>query len=209
MTPVKSRSHDPHTLFLSILPRIEAHGRVQFHYVRCQQKKDDFIAEMIAISYSWFVRLLDRGKDPTTFVSALATFAAKAVGSGRRLCGQEKANDVMSPRAQQRHGFTIGPIPRFSSLTSNPFSEALSDNTQTPPDEQAIFRIDFPTWLTSLDQRNREIVEAMMMSEKTLDLATRFKISSARVSQLRREFKEDWSKFCGEVTDHATARTNT
>ena len=35
-------------------------------------------------------RLVKKGKDPTTFASAIATFAARAVNSGRRLCGMEK-----------------------------------------------------------------------------------------------------------------------
>jgi hypothetical protein len=40
--------------------------------------------------------------------------------------------------------------------------EALIDNTKTPPDEQAAFRIDFPNWLTSLDQRRGRIAEELV-----------------------------------------------
>jgi hypothetical protein len=41
---------------------------------------------MTAISWRWVIRLTQRGKDSTEFVSAIATFATKAVRSGRRLC---------------------------------------------------------------------------------------------------------------------------
>src|SRR4051812_10304292 len=94
-----------HTAFLTILPRIELHGSISFRYVRCQDRRQNLIAEMVALAWAWFVRLAEKGKDGTQFPTALATFAARAVRSGRRLCGQERAKDVLSPFAQQRHGF--------------------------------------------------------------------------------------------------------
>src|SRR5438132_8920597 len=39
------------------------------------------------------------------------------------LCGKEKANDVLSPVAQQRRGFTVSPLPDGSSLAGNVFDE--------------------------------------------------------------------------------------
>src|SRR4051794_18848642 len=74
--------------FLSIVPRIERHGRVSFRNVRCPDTQAEAISEMVALSWRWFRQLAERGKDATAFPSALATFAARAVRSGRRLCGQ-------------------------------------------------------------------------------------------------------------------------
>jgi hypothetical protein len=184
--------------FLSIVPRIEAHGRVYFRHERCPGKKEDRLAEMVALSWRWFVNLSRKGKDPTAFVSAIATFAARAVKSGRRVCGMEKPKDVLSPRAQKERSFCVGKLPDFSTLGANPLMEALIDNTQSPPDEAAAFRIDFPCWLSSLDDRRRRIAEDLMMGERTLDVANRHGISPARVSQLRREFMADWDRFHGE-----------
>jgi hypothetical protein len=36
-----------------------------------------------------------------------------------------------------------------------------------------------------------------MRGERTLDVAGRHGLSPARVSQLRREFHDDWARFCG------------
>jgi hypothetical protein len=193
--------------FLSIVPRIMAHGRVYFRDVKCPGKKDDALAEMIALSWQWFVRLVEKGKDPTAFVSAIAGFAAKAVSSGRRLCGQEKAKDVLSAVAQQRNNFAVCELPQRMSFNSTPLQEALIDNTKTPPDEQAAFRIDFPCWLSSLDQHRRRITEDLMMGERTLDVANRHGCSSARISQLRRECQQDWLRFCGDLPAETTSRT--
>ena len=179
-----------HIVFLAILPRIERHGSVYFRHVKNAGLKEEFIAEMVALSWKWCVRLSRRGKDVTRFPSAIATFAAKAVRSGRRVCGQEKGKDVLSPLAQRRHGFAVGKLP-----DQNPLSEALTDNTVTPVDEQVAFRMDFPQWLSTYSDRDRRVALDMMTGERTLDVSERFGLSPGRISQMRRQYHDDWLRF--------------
>jgi hypothetical protein len=40
-------------------------------------------------------------------------------------------------------------------------------------------------------------MDEMMLGERTLEIAERFEVSPARVSQLRREFEAGWRAFCG------------
>jgi hypothetical protein len=185
--------------FLSLLPRIELHARICFRHVRCPGQKEDAIAEVVAVAWKWFLRATAKGKDVSQFASVLASYAARHVRSGRKLAGQDRARDVLSSVAQQRQGFTVGKLAGVSTLTSNPLNEALVDNTQTPPGEQAAFRIDFPTWLAALGGRNRRIAEDMALGERTQDLAARHGTSPGRISQLRREFHQDWQRFTGEA----------
>jgi hypothetical protein len=185
-------------VFLAILPRIQQHGQIYFRHQKCQSAREDCIAEMVAMSWKWFITLSNQGKNPASFVSAIASYAARAVKSGRRLCAQEKANDVMSPVAQQRRCFVVGKLPDFSTLLGNPLADALIDNTQTPPDEQAAFRCDFPAWLCTLDHRRRQIAEELMMGERTAAVSNKHGCSPARISQMRREFMEGWQQFCGD-----------
>jgi hypothetical protein len=144
------------------------------------------------------LRLEERDKDATQFVSAIATYAVKAVKSGRRLAGMERAKDVMNGHTQHRLGFVIEKLPDFSSLNSNPLEEALIDNTRTPPPDAAAFRVDFPRWLRSLPRRDRCVAKELMIGERTVATAHRHRMSPARVSQLRRELCEDWARFHGE-----------
>ncbi len=115
------------------------------------------IAEMVGLCWRWFLRLVERGKDPTAFASALTTYAARAVNSGRRVCGQENGKDVLSPLAQRMRGFSVGRLPDFSTLSDNPLHDALHDNTQSPPPDAAAFRCDFPLWLNSQAERDRQL----------------------------------------------------
>jgi hypothetical protein len=185
-----------HARFLSILPRIVTHGRVYFRHLRSADQ-EEAIQETVALCWKWFVRLAGRGKDATRFPSALASYAARAVRSGRRVCGQERRRDALSPSAQRRHGFLVSTLPEVSTLSDNPLSEALADNTRTPPDEQCAFRLDFPAWRASRAERDRRIIDELMAGERTLDVAGRHGLSPARVSQLRRELHNDWARFCG------------
>ena len=63
--------------FLRILPRIERHARIYFRAIRCPSKRADLIAETIALTWSWYRRLMKKGKDATKFVSALSRHQAR------------------------------------------------------------------------------------------------------------------------------------
>jgi hypothetical protein len=185
-----------HARFLSILPRITTHGRVYFRHLRVADR-EEAVQEMVALCWKWFLRLAERGKDATRFPSALATYAARGVRSGRRVCGHERARDALSPSAQRRHGFLVSTLPEVSTLSDSPLSEALADNTRTPPDEQCAFRLDFPAWRLTRAERDRRVIDELMAGEGTLDVAGRHGLSPGRVSQLRRELHDDWARFCG------------
>jgi len=165
--------------FVTILPRIVLHARISFRHVACNDTRENAVAETVALTWKWFVGLV-----------------TKAVKSGRRLCGQEKAKDILSPLAQSRSGFTVSPFPEFSTLDGNSFDEALQDNTQTPVPDQVSFRVDFPAWLSTRTERDRLIISSLMLGERTLDVSQKYRVSQPRISQLRREYLEDWCAFC-------------
>lgn len=201
--PAATDSHSLESLqemFLAVLlPRVEVHAQVYFRHVACPQRRDDCIAETIAVSWKWFLRLVERGKDVRTFPCALAQRAAQHVRSGRKLCGQESSKDALSPTAQTRRGFVVSKFPDWETLSDNPFMNALIDNTRSPVDEQVAFRFDFPVWLGSLGDRKRSIAQDMMLGHRTRDLADNHGMSPGRVSQLRKEFSTDWLRFIGEL----------
>jgi hypothetical protein len=187
-----------HEAFLKILPRVETHGRVYFRDLRCHHDKEEAVAEMVALAWRWFVRLAGRGKDASRFPRALATFAARAVNAGRRLNGQEAAKDVLSWQARRRHGFGVEALPDFDTPGDESLAGALRDNTRTPPPEQAAFRLDFPAWLGTRTRRDRNVIEELMRGGRTAEVSEAFGISPSRVSQMRKEFRADWARFCGE-----------
>ena len=65
--------------FLAIMPKIKTHAEVYFRFLKCPGKKDDAVAEVVAVAWKWYLRLSEQGKDVTLFVSALARLAARHV----------------------------------------------------------------------------------------------------------------------------------
>jgi hypothetical protein len=201
-----------HVRFLLLLPRIVTHAQVFFRGVKCPVQKEDKVQECVALGWRWFLRLSEQGKDVFDFPMAFAALLARAVRCGRKLCGQERARDVLSFVAQARHGFRVELLPistrsPHEHLYADPHGQALldaleerlRDNTQTPVPEQAAFRIDFPLWRGTRSERDRRVIDALMAGGRTKDVSRRFGLSPGRVSQLRRDFLEDWRRFIDEV----------
>jgi hypothetical protein len=212
--PVRSARVPPievlHARFLLILPRVELHGRIYFRHLR-HHKKADAIQEMRGLAWKWYLRLVERGKDPCDFLAAFVTLLARAVNSGRRLAGMAKSKDALNPHTQRRHGFTVEPLPTSTLISHerlysevngqrqlDAYEERLRDNTITPVVDQVVFRIDWPAFLRTLTARERRMIKAMAQNERTNHLSKQFEVCPARISQMRREFHDGWQRFCGD-----------
>ena len=202
---------DLHAAFLTLLPKIEIHANVYFRQFRCPEQRADKVAETVAVAWQWYRRLAERGKDVNGFLITFIRLAARAVRSGRRLCGMERAKDVLSPVAQRRHGFRAEPLPQATQRSHDclqslirgqaeldAYEERLQDNLITPPPDAAAFRIDFPEFLGGLSQRDRELAMFLSLGHGPSTAATRFGLSAGRVSQLRQAWCGQWRRFQGE-----------
>jgi hypothetical protein len=116
------------------------------------------------------------------------------------VCGQEATKDALSPSAQQRRGFMVRP------LGDDIIQDALRGNVHTAPPDAAAFRLDFPLWLASWSERDRRLIADLMRGERPGDVARKFHLSPGRVSQLRRQFRDDWQIYCGDEGDHTDGR---
>lgn len=186
-----------HARFEAVLPRIIRHARVQFHRIKCFHTREDKIQEVRGHCWKWVKVLHKARKKWWKFVSRLADFACRAVRSGRKIAGMT-VKDVMSEIAQQRHGYYISKLPDFSTESTNPLVEALTENMVSEVPDQVAFRIDFPAWLKTLSERNRSLLTDMALGHRTKDLAEKYQTSEGRISQLRREFQKGWRRFVGE-----------
>jgi hypothetical protein len=179
--------------FLRLLPTIESVARLRFRRVPCADRREDCVGEVVAVAWKWHVRLAERGRDCSQFVVTFAHLAVRAVISGRRLCGQERVNDVMSRSCQQRHSFRVT---RFDgSIWSDLFADALADNTHSSIPVQVQFRGDFADWASRLPARMQQVMKELAMGERTRDVARATGVSAARISQMRGELRRSYLQF--------------
>ena len=200
-----------HAVFLALLPRLQTHAQIQFRFIACRDQRADKISEVVALAWKWYVRLIEQGKDIKQFPMVFIYLVVKAVRSGRRLAGAEKAKDVMNPMTQRRHGFAVKSLPLRTRQTRqsiygsvrgqrdlDAFEERLKDNTVTPPPIAAAFRIDFPEFLDHLTDRDRAMATFLAQEHPATMAAERFDVTPGRVTQLRQRWRREWQVLQGE-----------
>lgn len=208
---ISTANKSSHPAFLALLPKLQTHAQIYFRHIPCAETKAEKIAETLALAWKWFLRLHERGIDISQFSMVFIYLVAKAVKSGRRLCGMEKAKDVMSFFAQQRGGFRVEPLPSSTRRShasiyslirgqqeAGAYEERLKDNTATPPPDAAAFRVDFPNFLHDLPERDREMAMYLSLGHRANKAAAKFGLSPGRVTQLRQAWCREWRASQGE-----------
>lgn len=182
--------------FLALLPVIVNYVRPAFRELG-PEAKAEAVQEAVANALVAYSRLVEQGRESVAFATVLAKFAIAQVRSGRQVGGRLNIKDISSKYCQQRKGVRLGRLDRFDPQ-ENCWQEAVVEDYRTPVLDQVAFRFDFPAWLQTLPPRDRKIARALAAGERTTDLAARFGVSLARISQLRREFERSWLAFHGE-----------
>lgn len=188
--------------FLSALPTIRTHAKIQFRRLPLEQR-EDAVQEAIANACVSYQKLAVQGKLDQVFPSSLATYAVKQVRAGRHVGGsQDAAKDAMSPVAQARHHFRTCSYDLYD-REANEWRQLVIEDKKTPVPDLAAFRIDFVDWLKTLTNRDRKIIRSFIRGERTSAIADRFNISPARVSQLRRKYEDEWRAYQKQATEEA------
>lgn len=182
--------------FLVMLPVILSYVAHAFRNLRAEAR-EEAVAEAAASVYTAYARLVQRGRENFAFATVLARFAIAQIRVGRQFGGKLNSRDISSKYAQLRKRFRLGRLDRFD-VVNGCWQEAVVEDHRTPVIDQVWFRIDFPAWLNSLPPRDRKIALCLAGGQTTSEVAKRFGLSLARVSQLRREFEDSWLEFHGE-----------
>jgi len=185
--------------FVALLPVILRYVAPAFRTLN-PDAKAEAVQECVANACVAYARLVERGKESLAFATVLARYAVAQVRTGRRVGGQLSVKDVTSDYAQCRKRFNVSRLDHFDP-TEGCWREALVEDYRTPVADQACFRLDFPAWLRTLPPRERKIARALAEGGRTSDVARRFGVSLARISQLRREFERSWLAFHGEEAE--------
>jgi hypothetical protein len=192
---------DPrHVAFLALVPTIRRVAAFRFRLVPCPDRRADLEAETVALGWAWFSRLTARDKDPAAFPVTFATLAARAVAAGRRVAGGESVRDVLARPCRLRHGYAVRSL--AGKAPGDAFADALVENTKTAVPVQVQFRHDFRAWLAALKPRDRRVAVRLALGHGTGEVAGRFGLTAARVSQLRGELRRNFMSFLTTPNNH-------
>jgi hypothetical protein len=124
--------------FLVAMPSLLKVARYRFRHVLYHDTREDYICETLALCWLWYVQLVLEGRNPASFMTALANYGAKAASCGRRLCGQEKANDLLSELCQRRVVFSVLGQLETGKMNGDGIEQVLRDNSHADPRPGAI-----------------------------------------------------------------------
>jgi len=191
------RSPEWHVGFLEILPGIQCYLEHAFRFLD-DDAREEAVAESVAKTAVAYVRLFERGKAEKAFPTVLGRYAAAQTRDGRCVGGTPSTNDIMTTKAQQRHGYSVERLSYYDKETKGWTEAAVEDRTTTPADVAA-FRIDFEEWLRMLPRRDYKIAMRLLDGFRVGEIAQEQKVSSGRISQVRSLLRESWNDFQGEV----------
>jgi hypothetical protein len=186
-----------HAKFLDMLPRIRRQASVAFRNA-LPEAREELIAEVVANAFHGYCRLVERGKQDLAFATPLAQFAIRRVRSYRFLGGRQRPQDVMLAHDQTAGRTFVQRLDHFDREESQ-WREIVVEDHRAGPAEIAACRIDFASWLHRLPTRLRKIALKLAAGETTSAAAETFRVTPARISQIRLWLKESWEKFQGEA----------
>jgi hypothetical protein len=182
---------EPNKTFEAMLPTIQRVASYGFR--RCSPgRREQLVADVVARSFLAFVALLKRGKAALAYPTVLAKYAIRQVRDGRQVGCPQNVNDVLSPLAQIKKGFTVQSLSRRSGHAQ--WEELINDFRATPPDVAA-FRIDFREWLSRLPPIRRQIALRLASGDTTSEASRYFRVTRARISQVRAELLRNWNAY--------------
>jgi hypothetical protein len=169
------------------------------------EPREEAVAEVTALCWAAFSRLVERGRQEVAAPSALAGYAVAQYRDGRRATGRQSPKDAMSQIAQHRKGFGIGQLDHFD-RDGRTWREVVVEDRRAGPAEIACSRLDFAAWLRLLPRRLRKIALALANGETTNATAEKFNVTAARISQIRVWLRESWETFQSEASIVSEAR---
>jgi hypothetical protein len=133
------------------------------------------------------------------------------VKDDRHVGGKASSKDVLSFKAQCKHGFRVRSLPsalrRPAEELHGParvqrdvdcYEDQLQDSRQWPVPDRACFRIDFPQFLRTLSRRDCRLLHFLAQGNSARQAAQKFKLSPGRITQLRQQWCRDWYTMHGE-----------
>jgi hypothetical protein len=192
----KKQSKPSAPAFEELLPSITKQALIAFRdSPPCEREEQ--VAETIANCFVAYVRLVQRGLGNVIFASPLTAYAIKQVRAGRRVGSALNIKDISSTYCQQRKGIRMNRLDHYD-VDEGGWQEILVEDRRATPADIAATRLDFAAWLQTLRRKERRVAELLSTGESTKVAAKKFRISPARISQLRRELRNCWLTFQGE-----------
>lgn len=157
------------------MPVVRKRARVVFRFHRDRLEK---IADAVSVGWQLALTAPESAKP-----SDIAYYACLRVKTGRQFRQSSRSIEGPNPRRRkkpQREAADVGRV--IARGSANPQSVAT-------------VIVDYAEWVPTLTPRERGFLEAFLRGDSTKEIAARYKVTAARVSQMRRKLLDYWKAF--------------
>lgn len=151
------------------------------------EARDEAVANTLALTWHGYVSLIRQGRgDEPGIVQSILWYSVKQTRAGRGVPtgGRFKPKDFYAHAKRGRLRMEYVELRDFI-------------GTDTPVPDQVSFRVDFPVFLATLSDRQREIALDLMSGMGTGECAARHLVTAGAISQTRARIADRYAEFVG------------
>jgi hypothetical protein len=165
-------------------PELQSKAKAYFDDYR-PEAKDEAVANSLFLAWHHFVSLAKKGKADDQLLTRSFYFACRQSRSGRlmRTVKGSKFRELWDHAGNTGHAIVCG-------IDLDAF---ISQRDRIP--DIVSFRLDTPAWLASLPENQRQRAMELAEGTSTKELADRWGVSAAAVSNSRRQLNESYERF--------------
>ena len=179
--------------FNQILPEIERRLRGAFCGFR-GELQSELIQDALVQCLLSYMRLFQKGRAASVSPSSLVWYAARQVKSGRQAGCRLNCREPLSHYARLHHGIRLERLHTYNCKDESWINDVLEDKRASVPDQVAA-RLDFRAWFGTLPKRTARIARDLALGCSTAELASKYRLSPGRISQMRRSLANSWREF--------------
>jgi hypothetical protein len=179
--------------FMTLLPEIKQRLHQAFRR-RDAAAREEAITDAIVLCLLSYVRLHEQGRADKVTASNLAWYAAKQVKTGRSVGCRLNSKEPLAVYAQQRRGIRVEHL-RANNPDDHEWIDSLVQDQRSTVLDHVAAKLDVAAWLKTLCRRTRRIATDLAKGSTTSEVARKYGVTAARISQLRQELKNSWGEF--------------
>ena len=175
------------TLYQRMLPQFQFFTK---HLMRRRGGRrlefDDVIQELAGFALENYTSLVRRSKE--TYYTPIAKYAIKRYREGRRFAGTN-TTDILSEQAQALGRCDTCQLSQFDD------EQNFMQDQHASVADAVQMSIDYADWVAKQPARDQAIIRDLPYGYTTGDVASKYGVSAARISQYRKRYANSWDDF--------------
>ena len=207
ITTTKDTKNTPNTIaeadakFLELMPGIRNYVQIAYSN-RNRNATEDAEQSVLFYALTAIRSLAAKGRLEDAHPTILAGYGLRRHRIGRVGGVRENCRDVLAERCQHLRRTEVLHQGLCEHIADTFQSEATVVDGRYPVHRTVALRIDFfETWLAKQTPRDQQIIKDMAYGETTNDLARKYGVSAASISQYRRKYEKSWNEFINPKED--------